>query len=182
MGDRKIRGLTAFVPIFLSRVFLSTVTANLPGTRGARVTASAKIRHLAPNHRQLRQLPRTQRPIEDRHAADPAGEADAAAAVDNAADGERAAAAVVRRRVKAVRIPPGIQTQGDEVAGELPKCRAALQSDLHFGVAILAEFGAFVAGFAEHLDGERFVLGWVVVLVFRKGLVFARVPFPGVRA
>ena len=35
MGDRKIRGLTGFGPIFLSLIFLSTVLARLPGKRRA---------------------------------------------------------------------------------------------------------------------------------------------------
>ena len=40
---RKNRGLSAFVPIFLSPIFLSTVAARLPDTRRAWVTALATI-------------------------------------------------------------------------------------------------------------------------------------------
>ena len=72
--------------------------------------------------RELRKFLHTQRPIEHRHAADPAREADAAGAVDDAADGEGAAALGVFRRVEVVRIPPRVQAQGNEVAvsfGEL---------------------------------------------------------------
>jgi hypothetical protein len=71
--------------------------------------------------------------------------------VDDTANGERAAAAVVGGGVEIVGIPPRVQPQGDQVArgfGE-PAIRAFPQGDLNFRVAELAQFDPFGGGFGK---------------------------------
>ena len=56
------------------------------------------------------ELLRGQGAVEDGDAADPAGEADATGAMDDATDGEGAAGAVVLGLIEVVRIPPRVET------------------------------------------------------------------------
>ena len=118
-----------------------------------------------------------ERTVEDGDAADPAGEADAAAAVDHAADGEGAAGAVVGGSVEVVgRKPPRIQAQRGEISGGLGEgaVGAAAERDLDARVAELAELDPFVGGLAEDFGGDELILGRIVELVGRKRGVLAR--------
>lgn len=116
------------------------------------------------------QLFRGQHPVKHGDAAHPAGEADTAAAVDDATDSEGAAAVGVLRCVEIMWIPPGIQPQGDEITRDL---FAAAQDNFYLGKAMLSQFDAFVSLLTKHFYTQRFAFGWVVVLVFWEVGVFA---------
>ena len=89
--------------------------------------------------------------VEDGDAADPASETNGFCAMDDPADSERAACAIVLRRVDAVGIPPGIHAQGDEVAGGFREAAVGLflQGDFDPGIGKLPELDAFISGFAN---------------------------------
>jgi hypothetical protein len=71
--------------------------------------------------------------VEHGHAADPAGEADAARTVDDPPDRKRPAAAVVGGGVETMRIPPRVQSQGDEVGRRFSE-RGAVASRVKRGI------------------------------------------------
>lgn len=83
--------------------------------------------------------------------------------MDDAPDGEGAATLGVLWRVDFVRIPPRIQTKGDEVAGDF---FAATQGDFSLGEAMFVQLDAFFDRFAQDFHPNRFGFRWVVVLVF----------------
>ncbi len=118
----------------------------------------------------LFQLQSAQGPVKHSHATDPTGEADATAAVNDAADGEGAAALSVPWGIKVVRKPPGVQTQRHEITRDL---LTVAKGYLDLCEAMFAQFDAFVSGLAQHLHSQQFIFWRVVVLVLREVLVLA---------
>jgi len=98
--------------------------------------------------------------IVDGHPADPAGESDAAARMDHAADRERSAAGGVGGCVDVVRIPPGIESQRRQLAvGLNPLARGRTpQRHPQFRERILPQFHPLVVALTDDGDRHRLIL------------------------